>query len=105
MCRILALTVRSNVSKPTLRAIVRIKVLEIFEFRIAQFRCSIDELVLGTFGSEGTAGDIDWPVVAMVFPFSSAMICLKLSTKLSSCNLPTHWKESYLFQKGVKVIG
>lgn len=75
---ILSSTVRPNIPQPTFCAVVGVEVLKVLQFTIAHFGRSVDELIFGTLGSEGTTRYVDRARIAVMFFLTSSVVRLEL---------------------------
>lgn len=78
MGSVLAESIRTNISQPTLRAVVAVQVLQILELVIAQSCCSIDEGIFSSFCCERALGNVNGSIVAMMLLLPLSMVRLKL---------------------------
>lgn len=81
MSRIGATPVRRNVLLVPLEPIVVVQGLKVIIFRIAEFLCSLDEMVLGLFSTVRPFRNVDRPSIAMVLGFAKAVIGLQLECR------------------------
>ena len=79
----MSFAVRPNISQPSLRSIVRIKILQVLQFAVSKLVSGIDEIVFCPLGSESAARNVDWTVIAMMLTLSAAMIGFKLNQEVS----------------------
>jgi len=56
---------------------------------VAHLIGDVDECVLSLLAGMCDLGDIDWPIMAMVFLLALAVVCLELIQR-SQINLPHH---------------